>query len=265
MPRPTLTDVAVSIHGVINFTANLYRTTEAKSSKGESFKMICPACTDPTKPSQKYICPACSGQFTSGECDKAREVNKTLVRVTADEVATVREVTLPEKQLQLQAYSAKEVFEVIRPDGDAYRLQPEKFKDVAAMAKALVESLPDTVFIGEMNVGRNSEKVFMLTVWHDTLVLQTMARPDEVLDFEPETVEFDARLLEPARQFVSLQTSAFSKEAFASRRKARLAELDAAKAGDDTVVSAPSAPAPVSGADSLLALLEAQINAAKAS
>lgn len=263
MPRPTMSDIAVSIHGIINFTANLYRTTEPKN-KGESFKLICPTCTDPTKPSQKYLCPSCTGQFSSGECDKAREVGKVLHRVTQEEIDAVKEVTLPEKQLTLQAYPADEVLAAIRPDGVSYRLQPEKFKDVAAMALALVESLPDTVFLGEMNSGRGGEKVFMLTVWHGALVVQEMARPEEVIEFEPDAGSYDQRLIDPARQFVNLQTTSFTAENFASRRKARLAELDVAKVDGTPVPVATKAPE-VSATDNLLAMLEAQIAANKAS
>jgi non-homologous end joining protein Ku len=261
MARPAISDVAVSILGIINFSANLVRVTEPQG-KGETFKMICPTCTDPTKPTQKYLCPTCSGQFSSGELDKAREVGKTLHRVSQEDVASVRTTSLPEKEIKLVPYKASEVLTRTFADGVAYRLDVAKFRDVGAMAVDLVAATPELVYVGQMNAGRGTEKLFQLTTWNGALVLQEIARPDEVIEFEAPQVAYDTRLLEPAKAWAAMQVAEFSAEDFASRRKARLAELDATVTGDAPV--APAAPAkPASGTDDLLAMLQAQIDANK--
>jgi hypothetical protein len=260
-----MSDIAISISGVINFSANLYRVTEPKG-KGESFKLVCPTCDPVTKPSQTYICPSCTGQFPSGELGRAREVGKTLVRVTDEEVAAVRTTDLAEKELRLTPYRTDEVLAAIRPSGECYRIDAVKFKEVASMAFDLVQGTPDTTYLGEMNTGRGGSKVFALSTWNGTLVAQEMARPDEVIDFEPVHVDYDERLLEPSKAFVGLQTAEFTAENFANLRKARLAELDASKGDGTTVPVAVTSAAPSkSDADNLLALLEAQIAASKAS
>jgi hypothetical protein len=261
MARPVMSDVAVSILGIINFSANLIRVTEPKA-KGESFKLICPSCTTPTKPSQKYICPDCAGAFSSGELDKAREVGKALHRVTADDVAAVRTTSLPEKEIRLTPYKASEVLPRTQPDGTSYRLDVVKFKDVGAMAVDLVDATPDVVYIGEMNAGRGQEKLYQLVTWNGALILQEIARPDEVVEFETAPVTYDARLLEPAKAWASMQVAEFTADDFASRRKARIAELDATVTGN--APATPAAPAkPAGGTDDLLAMLQAQIDANK--
>lgn len=264
MARTAMSDVAISICDLINFTADFIRVVEPKG-KGESFKLICGVCTDPTKPDQKYICPGCSGQFTTGELDRAREVKKVLHRVTEAEIEATRESVLPEKEIHLHPVAAADFYEHSRADGVAYRLSADKLKDVVAMVTDLVTNLKDVVLVGEMNAGRSAEKLFVLTTWKGALVLQEVARPDEVIDFEAVPVTYGEKLLAQATMFVSGQVGEFDAAAFASRRKARLAELDAAKVdGTPVPVAAPAAPT-VSAADNLLALLEAQINASKAS
>jgi non-homologous end joining protein Ku len=265
MPRAAIADVAISISSLINFNADFYRITEAKSSKSEGFKLVCPVCEPVTKPAQKYICPSCSDQFSSGELGKAREINKTLVRVTADEVDNVRSTELPRGELSLSPYKADEVLATIHPDGITYRIQATKFRNIATMATDLVASCPDVMFLGQMNVGRGSEKVFSLAVWNGTLIAQEMARPDEMLDFEPVPESYDNRLLEPAKAFIALQATSFTEDEFASKRKARIAELDAAKSGDVPADTTVPTTKPVSETDNLLAMLEAQIAASKAS
>lgn len=262
MARPAMSDVAVSVLGIINFSASLIRVTEP-AGKGESFKMICPTCTDPTKPSQKYICPTCAGSFSSGELDKAREVGKALHRVTAEDVASVRTTSLPEKEIKLVPYKASEVLTRTFADGVAYRIDVTKFKDVGAMAVDLVAATPDLVYVGQMNAGRGTEKLFQLVVWNGALILQEIARPDEVIEFEAPKVEYDARLLEPAKAWATMQVAEFTAEDFASRRKTRLAELDAAVADGAPLPTAAAPAKPAGGADDLLALLQAQIDANK--
>jgi enamine deaminase RidA (YjgF/YER057c/UK114 family) len=259
-----MSDVAISICDLINFTADFIRVVEPKG-KGESFRLICPTCTDPTKPSQKYLCDGCKGQFSSGDLDRAREVGKVLHKVTAQEIEATRETLLPEKEIHLHPVSAADFYEHSRADGVAYRLSADKLKDVVAMVTDLVANLKDVVLVGEMNAGRSAEKLFVLTTWKGALVLQEVARPDEVIPFDAEQVTYSDKLLAQATMFVSGQVGEFDAANFANRRKARLAELDAAKSGDTTVpVAAPTAPT-VSAADNLLALLEAQIAASKAS
>jgi non-homologous end joining protein Ku len=262
MARTAMSDVAISICDLINFTADFIRVVEPKG-KGESFKLICPTCTDPTKPSQKYLCPDCSGQFSSGELDRAREVGKVLHRVTEQEIEAARETTLPEKEIRLHAVPATDFYRHSRADGVAYRLRAEKLKEVSAMVLDLVTNLKDVVLVGEMNAGRSTEKLFVLTVWNGALILQEVARPDEVVPFDPEQVQYNGKLLSQAEKFVTMQVGEFSAADFANRRKQRIAELDAAKTGGTAVSPAVPAATAVSASDNLLAMLEAQIEANK--
>jgi hypothetical protein len=257
-----MSDVAVSICDLINFTADFIRVVEPRG-KGESFSLICPTCTDPTKPSQKYLCGTCQGQFSTGELDRAREIKKVLHKVTPEEIEAARETLLPEKEIHLHPVSAVDFYQHSRADGVAYRLRADKLGDVVAMITDLVTNLSATVvLVGEMNAGRSTEKLFTLTTWNGALILQEVARPDEVISFTAEKVDYNDKLLTQATMFVSGQVGEFDAANFANRRKQRIAELDVAKAGGTTVSATPAAPK-ANASDSLLALLEAQIASSK--
>ena len=256
MAKPYASDVRFTL-GLINFQADLMPLTES-IVKDTAFKLICPTCPDPIKPEQQYACPSGHGPFKTGDLDRAREVGKdNLVRVTEDEVKSVKEPTLPPKQMVISVFSAVEVEEATRPNGAAYRLRADNAKETTSLVADLLLD-GKYAFVGEANIGRSGQKLYRLSVWKGDLVLEELARPEEVVAFTPAHVSYDARLLDMARTFCATQAEAFDPAAYKNLVRERAKALDAAKASGQPTPVTPATPASTP-TDDLLALLEASI------
>lgn len=263
MARPAASDVSFTVLGLISFQADLMPLTES-TVKEISFKLVCPDCAEPTKLDQKYLCPAGHGPFSTSDAARAKEVQKDrLVHVTAEEIKAVKEPTLPAKEMTVSVFPAAQVDDATRPSGLAYRVRAEKNLPVVSMIADLVTG-GDFALIGELTLGRSGQKLYRLSTWKGELVLEELARPDEVIEFAATTVPYDAKLLDQAKQLASLQAGDFDPVQFRDQARERAHALDEAKlAGAPAPKPAAALPAK-EGTTDLLAALEASIAASKA-
>lgn len=267
MPRPAASDVNFTLFGLVNFTADLLPLTESK--KEAEYRMVCAACMGedpkgtPSKLDQRYLCSHDEkhGPFMSGDAARAVELgtgkNKSLVYVTDEEIATVKEPSLPPKQMSLNVVPTAQLEEATRPSGKAYRLVAEKGEQVVRMIADLIAAEPEYAFVGECNVAR-SQSFYRLVTWKGDIIMQEMARPDEVIEFEPTPVQYDPRVLDQAKKLVAATVENFDPIAFRNTVRERARALTDAKSNGlpAPVAAAVAAPAS-SGMDDLLALLEA--------
>lgn len=262
MARPAASDVSFTVLGLISFQADLMPLTES-TAKEISFKLVCPECAEPTKVDQKYLCPNEHGPFVTGDCGRAKEVGKALVKVTDEDIKALKEPTLPAKEMSISVFPAAQVDASTRPSGAAYRLRAEKNLPVVAMVAALVAD-GEFAFVGEMNLGRSGQKLYRLATWRGELVAEELARPDEVVEFAATAVAYEPKVLDQAKQLAALQVGDFDPVQFRNLVRERAAALDEALlSGAPTATVATLSPAKDPVVD-LMAALEASIAAAKA-
>lgn len=208
---------------------------------------------------------AAHGPFTVAEAARAKEISKVLYRVTAEEIAEVKDTDLPEKQAEVEVYPSEQIERATMPSGSIYRLRPKGGLPVYAM---LLDLLADTskAFITELNL-RGSQKLYRVSVETDAdgnrqMVLHELIRPGDLAPFDTLNLpEYDGRLLDRAAQLVDTQLGDFDASKFENAVKARAVALAEAKR-DPNLEPAPKAKKAKpedTGGDELLALLEAAV------
>lgn len=267
MARTVASDVSFTLFGLVNFTADLLPLTESK--KAAEFRMVCAGCFGddpegtPQKLRQQYVCDSNPkhGPFTSGEAARATELgtgkNAVLAYVTDAEVESVKEPTLPPKEMSVSVFPAAQVDAATRPSGKAYRLFNDKAQGQAVL-RVIASLIADSeyAFVGECNVAR-SQGFYRLLTWKGEIILQELARPDEVIEFTESADAVNPRALEQAKKAAAATVENFDAVAFRNTVRERARALNDAKAtGVPVPVAAPTTKA-ASGMDDLLALLEA--------
>lgn len=257
------------VPGLPGTTFDLVQTKIAGLDKATELRSLCLECKTPTRVREQLVCevdPA-HGPWTRRDMTrKAREVGDSLVEVSAEEIAAVKDDGDGDdtKSIVLRYSPAVQMRHVVRPGDLAYRIRPGKTTDkrLYGLLKRLVET-GEFVAHGEL-VLRSKARPYLLEVWQGQLVAQSFMRPDDLAatDEVDEVVPTDKELA-IAGKLLAKVAGAFDPEDYRNVERERMAALDAAKAADPgaTVTQMPAAPAKRNTDDDLLALLEASLEA----
>lgn len=250
------------------------------------YERVCPAChkdkpeADATKLTSRYHCPANAkhGPFATAEVLNATKVGKALrVVATTEQVAEAREIDDddPQKEtLVLSAYDALEVETATYPIGTAYVCAVDPGQKPYSLLLAAVGhdgrinaggGMPVTL-IGEV-VLRNNRKLMQVRRWGDQLVLQELARPDDLKQgFEARGTDLPDNAVAGLAAFFQNEAKPFKPQEFLNEQRARMQAFTASQLDPDaevialptrTVAAAPDAD------DALMAALEASVTQAK--
>ncbi len=235
------------------------------TSSEEKLVSVCPGCEDTHQVEQFYQCPDVEEHtFKMGELDKAKDVDGTLVRVSAEEAAAARESELPKNVLDINVHAAEEILGKTIPSGTTYVYRPKTGAKFYGVLIDLIQKRPDLVFMGHMNL-RGKDKFMKVSVaLNGQLVLTEMMWPEEVDFYSSPEKEYKESLLPIAEQIVDQAVAPFDPDSYKKVSKERMAALVEAKAS--------GAPAPkkvtkskVDDDDALEAMLLASLEQAKAS
>lgn len=255
-PTPALKDASFTFLGLISLQGSLL---PMKRTDGETrFTMICPACTEPTKVAQRYICPDHDdhGPYSTRDLDRAIEVDKgEYKRVTDEQIAEVKQPTLPKGEASFEVFPAKQVEVATIPTGSVYRIRPTAGITPYLM---LVELLKDTskAWVCELTL-KGVQKMYRCISRDEMLVLTELVRPSEL--HPAESVEGEAppeEVIAEAKRAVESQIVDFDPEVFANRTRERTAELLAELEDPSAPKKPKAAPPKVNDTDALLAALQ---------
>lgn len=260
-PKTAVKDLNVSLlDGLMNLKVDALPTKRAAETV--SFKVIVPLPGEPTQPKQMYVHPddvaSTKGpvrMWTTTECDRAREVDGILHRVTQEEIDAAKEPAIEKGSIDLKVYDAGAVEGTTRPSGALYTLRPKAVPHVYAM---LVDLAADTglALIGEMTV-RDVQRLYRLVSWNGSLLLQELIRPGEFYDAEDYTHDYPAALLTKMKDACMASLAVFDPDAYTNHLREQAAALDAAKRDPNAPVVKPAKPAPVrESVDDLMAMLD---------
>jgi non-homologous end joining protein Ku len=269
----------------INFDVALHPPKD--NSDAVKYDSVCPGChaadkdADATKLTTQYHCPVNDkhGPYLSADVLKATKVGKALrIVATVEEVAEVRAVDEedPTKEnLVLTAYDALQVEATTYPIGTAYVMTPNVKTKAFPIFLATVghdgrinagDGLPITL-IGEVTL-RNNRKLMQVRRWGDQLVLQELARPDELkTEFGTYVEDIPDKAVLGLATMLTAESRPFVGAEFQNEQRAKLRAFTDARleSPDAQVINLPQREtvAKATTDDALLAMLEASVVDAK--
>lgn len=264
--KVVVADLSLSL-GLLTAKVDGLSSKLPEASKGSSFNMLCPGCTEPTKLSQGYTCESDHGPYTTGEITRrGKEVEGKLVEVSAAEIAAARDTGVETKVFAISVFAAGPVEATTLPGELSYRLRPHKAAN-STERKAynlFLQMAGDEskALIGEVNI-KGTPKMARLTVFRGQLLIQTLIRPSDLAPADELELE-DPSEKEAAmgRMLVDGVEEEFNPDTYTNVVRARMEALTAKAVDPDApVVEIPTASKPE---DDLLAVLEASIAAKKA-
>jgi hypothetical protein len=268
MTKPAVSEATLSLLGGL-MTLKVAVLPAKMAEERIDLKLICPDTDDPTRPVQMYVHPDDVGgdkprMWTTGECDRAREVDGILYRVDADEVKEAKTPLLPTGEMSISVFPAEQVTSVSRPGGALYRLRPTAAPHVYAMLVDLVGQDVDHAFMCELAM-RSSQRFYRLEAWNGALVLTEYVRPGEFNPAEDYTADYPAELLTKAQAAIGAQVEEFDPEQYVSFLRDRAKELDDVKRDPKAkAAQRKAAPKPkIDDTDALMALLDGVAATAK--
>lgn len=228
------------------------------------FRLVIPADVepDPVNPVQMYVHPDDTDgtgpvrMWRVNELDKAREVGKTLHRVTPDEIEAAKETLLPTGVMAVRVVPADEFESQSRPDGAFYRLRPKGNAAVYAAFVARIALDTDLAYITELTM-RGWQKFYRVVSWNGTLCLQEHVRPFEFAPAETYSADYPPELCDKFGEAFRATVESFDPDEYRNFLRDRAAELDAAKADPNAAPIVPAKPKPVvDDTAGLMALLD---------
>lgn len=263
--KPASKDASLSLIGGL-MTIKVDVLPAKRPEETIEFKLICPDEDEPTRPVQMYVHPDdVDGDqprmWKTGECDRAREVDGLLHRVTPEEIEAAKETVLPSGQMAVTIVPAAQ-FQTIA-NGAFYRLRP---KDQPAVYAALVKRVvadDDLAYILELTI-RGKQRFYRLIAQDDALCIVEHIRPGELYEAEGYSTDADQKLVDMLGEAVRNNVEDFNPDEYVNFLRERAAELDAAKKDPNAapIVKAPRA-AKVDDTAGLLAALESAAKAKK--
>jgi non-homologous end joining protein Ku len=260
--------------GVMETVGHLYTPLVPNAKKDEKFRKVCSTCAlagDAVPVAQRYICtehPDEHGLMEPSETQSAKEVNKDdLVLVDKDLLAEAKEASeLPAKTLILSAHDAAQVEPYMVHTGSTYVFAPDGDSQFYGILHRIIDEAgyvqTDTgpkVLMGQMLV-RSDEKVFRVTKWNSQIVIQEVARPEDIDSFTPTNVEVEDKLVVLTKMLVETGTEEFVPETYRKTVRDRYSALVEA-AGDGAPLVSPIKEKAGQSVDDLAALLEQAIAA----
>lgn len=258
-PRTFAKDITLRL-GLAGSTGNLKPLRS--SEKADSFCILCPTCTTPTKVEQRLVCEHGHGPFLPADCEgRGKKVGDVLYSLSGAEVEAARKSDHEGTTLDLRVHPADQVEVMTRPTGIAYAFLPTSAKDqFYAILCELVDSM-STALIGVL-VLRNKEKLFRLVREPHGLSLVELCRPEELHSFDAVEQHFEPRLMAMARKMVEGAMRDFDPAEYADGTAARVEAIIDAKANGTPVPIESVRPEKPAGQD-LMAALEASLAAVK--
>jgi len=266
--RSAGSDFAFSL-GLVTLKADLVPAKQTGSDAESQFNTLCNDCPTPTKPNQVYVCPndATHGPYKMGELTRrGKEVDGTLVEVTAEELAAVKTGDVAEKAFAISIFPADQVDKVTLPGDAVYRIRPRKdaspaeYKTYGLLRELAAD--PTKALLGEFILKSGSTpKMGRLLVFNGQIVLQTLIRPS---DLAPTDSIDDVPLSEKEQALATTLANSliedFDPATWTNKVRERAKALLAAKAdGNDAAVAAATTvaePTTTDLADLLGAMLE---------
>jgi len=235
-----------------------------KPEERVEFKLVVPASEtpEPTKPVQMYVHPddvdSASGpvrMWKVSECERAREIDGILYRVTQEEIDAAKEPVIEKGAIDIKVHRAADVEAQTRPSGAVYRLRPKAVPHVYAMLVDLASD-PDLAFLGEMTV-RDVQRLYRLTSWNGALLLQECIRPGEFYDAEDYRHDYPEALLDKMREAVAATVEDFEPDAYYSHLREQAKAFDESKRDPNAPKPEPKAkPKAEASVDDLMAMLD---------
>jgi len=224
--RAVASDVQCSFLGVITLPLDL---VPVKRSDGAAkFELACTECDDPTKLSQQYVCPnnPDHGPFVSSTAGRAMKVDGILRLVSEDEMAAVKEPTLPKGEATFSVFHASSVESQTLPNGAVYRLRSKGAQKAGEAYAMLVDLLTDTTlaFICEMT-NRGVQKMYRCISRDGSLMLTELIRPGEFYPSDLVSHEYDGRMLENATSILKANVEDFDPEIYRNVTRDRVTQL----------------------------------------
>lgn len=240
-PRAYVSDFQIAL-GPINVLGKLVKVT--KTDDTSKFISVCPDCTEPNKPAQKYICDQ-DHSYTIGDLRKAKDIDGTLHFVDKDEIDAAKASELPLNVLRPTVHPIDDVWNTVWDSDNAYVFLPRVADEYHALLVRLIKD-SGRAFVGMCNL-RNHEGFFRLDVWQGHIVVQKVYWPEECNAFDPVPADCDDETYNAAVSFIIDRTEKpFVPEEYQSQVKARLVALTSTLTGDagdavptTTVASAP--------------------------
>lgn len=259
--------------GVMEATGDLFTPLVPNANKAEKFRMACPTCAlkDEAVPvAQRYICTEHEHDgevYEPYECGKFKEVDDEYVLVDAEAVQAAKEASdLPDKKLILTAHDAKEVAPYLVNTGNTYIFQPGGESNFYGVLLRIIgdDGLVQTdtgpkVLMGEMLV-RKEEKIFKLGKWNGQVVIQEVARPEDIDSFAERSDTVPDKLVVLTKTLIDTGAEDFKPDEYRKSVRDRYADVIAEAQGGAPVAKKAKA-APADTADDLIAKLEAAIQA----
>lgn len=283
-------DTTISL-GLANTQGKLV-TLRAKADDGLRLTTLCPDCTDQAVIGAKVLTAllgygvaplvpleakieqwnkgACTHpHYKTGQCRKGVEAKgRGYVPINGDEVKAAKTSDLQDGRIELSVHRAADVESNTWPSGTFYWFEPDKSDDFFnVLAGWLNDPSADDYAFVSLAVIKGSERLVRLRGHRGGIVVQELARPQELNDLSASPRTVSERVVDMATQLVEAVCDDFDPATYSRTQAARLRELIDAKLGGDLgpAVSVAQDDAPVVDDDAaLIAQFEAAIAAAKA-
>ena len=223
-PRAYVGEMLLAI-GPVTTVGRLVPVLMSTRNEVREYRYVCPACDDPTIPTQGYSCPNGHGPFPASEMHRAKVLDDKLAKVSVEEYDAARTVTdLPLNTFRATVVDA-ESFEALTWDAaNAYVFQPRQVDEHYGLLLRMLEESEGKAFISVANL-QNNEGFYRLALWAGNIVVQKVMWPDEVNHFDAPRVTVSDESVDAALAMLDRITVEFQPEQFTSQVKAQLAAL----------------------------------------
>lgn len=223
--------------------------------KEATLKFVCPDCSRSMAGGQRYWCGGCEKLFTPGELRHARED----VVLEADEVVALND-TGEKGIIDLHVCPREELLAATLPSKNVYRLRIAEgnMAETYEIFRRLAEH-PTLALYGTSRIAGNIRTApYLLTTRNGQLLLQSLIRPQDIAaGDELAEVDPNPKMLKMATDLMEALADPLDLTVFTDERKAKLAEIMAAKGPAEAVEMAPVEE------NDLLAALERSLVASK--
>jgi non-homologous end joining protein Ku len=256
MPKASASSVTLQF-GLMSVTGDLYNAVGERAQDDKPVKVsltsCCPTCHEEDAAAVKigtaYVCDKGHGPFKRNEVLKATGTGKNLTIVADAETITdqrkaVAEETGPGRTCTLVAYPAEDVLASTFPVATPLVFEPsdpsqtfELFR-LAGEDGRISTEVGDVVLIGEVQLRSDAPaKLVTLRTRQGLLLLQELARPEDVRDFDaPATVDVAEAWSTQFVQVLTLTRETWDASSHRSVVKDRVAELIASLTGEDAKI-----------------------------
>jgi len=246
--------------GLVNIPVKMHAATENKDVK---LRQLHKECESPIK--YEKVCPVCDREVKNEEIVKAYEYVKNKFVVLNDEDLEELRKEQTDKAVEIVDFVKLEEIDPIYFE-KSYYLSPNEggSKAYGLLHTALSES--GKIGVAKMMI-RSKERLAVIRVYENTLVVETIHYPDEVRNVQdvpnvPETIETVKKELDTAKMLIDQLTTEFDPEKYTDEYRTALLDLIDEKKDKAEVTTAKDQPMPDNVTD-LMSALQASLDRAK--